>query len=910
MSNYLVLTQHRNESQYNDFIGKFYHFRGDKQANYLNRFDELPIEFVYYEPKKNDGKGEFYGFGRISKKPFEDKREPGFYFVEIDDYKPFASPVSYKNEEGKLIEELSSPFYNSQNAVRRIPQKLLEEICLDGGIILNIKSDVHLIKVLGEQLIGSEKVGVLELIKNSIDAQATYCRVLIEKVKNLPEPAIEYEFGNYEGPVIVVEDDGTGMTKDIIENGWLRPASTLKTNIKEKLKIERDNARTSGTLANYDALVKKIQKENGKRIPLGEKGVGRFATHRLGRFLELRTKTIGIPYELVLKIDWNRFDHISDQFVDLDSVGISLTREHVSRDYGVRDSGTRLIIYGGREGFEWSEESISDLNRAILELNSPNPNKNFSKNTYEKFNAYLECFQMPDLPNHQIYAESKSNFSLDVLVDENGIAVYELKFQHPDNKLPKENWSGEDYDLKGYDLKNPKYWLDDSKNQRKPACGPFFIHVDVWYRNSEWINISNYKDLTDYLDVFGGMSIYRDNILFYDAQLGAQADWLGLAGKHIKQGWRVSYRDFIGSIEIEQTRNWELVDKTNREGLINNKAFNDLAVLTRNTIEQILLPRYKSKRDEFGHLTKGIITDPKKLDNMVKENQALLSNISESNYPFDEDPYSFFKNLWDRVEERKDGLVNLQDSMKNLKKSIKNLEEIQDLFTEQAGFGISVALSLHEINKITSNFYQGISSLLKSQQFDELKLESLKTTSESLKSELKRLAPLRAIRNESNQEFMVCQSIRHVAGIHERKMAKENIRFTILNPEEDFQIFGRYRALNQIFGNLFDNSIYWIKSVKKSENEIVVKLDKKYKTIVFADSGNDFSEIIRPNLFQPGYSLRIPPSGLGLYICKTYLNGMKGRIYETPMRDRIPSLNGAHLTIDFSKTPTNKEEAL
>ena len=613
---------------------------------------------------------------------------------------------------------------------------------------------------------------------------------------------------------------------------------------------------------------------------------------------------------MVLKIDWNKFDHISDSFIDLDSIGISLTRETPSRSYGEKDSGTRLIIYGGREGFGWTEKSIEDLNRAILELNSPNTNKVFSKNSFENFNAFLECPQIKDLPTQQIYKDSESNFGFDILVDENGIAEYELKFRHPHDKLPKQQWSEQDYDLRGLDSNNPNYWLIDEGTKRQPACGPFFVHMDVWYRNSEWIDLPEYTELTNYLDTFGGMAIYRDNILVYDAQLGAQADWLGLAGKHIKQGWRISYRDFIGSIEIEQTRNWDLVDKTNREGLINNKAFSDLAVLTRNAIEQILLPRYKSKRDDFGHLTKGIVSDAKKLDSLVRDNQVLLSNISESNYPFDEDPYAFFNSLWQKVEDRKDGLINLQSSLKNLKKSIKNLEEVQDLFTEQAGFGISVAISLHEINKITSNFYYGILGLLSSQQFDKLKLESLKTTSESLRSELKRLAPLRAIRNESNQEFMVSHSIKHVAGIHERKMLKENIRFTILNPDEDFQIFGRYRAFNQILGNLFDNSIYWAKSANKSENEIVVKLDKTYKTIVFADSGNDFSDIIRPNLFQPGYSLRIPPSGLGLYICKTYLNGMKGRIYETPLRDRIPNMTGAHLTIDFSKTPTNKEDAL
>ncbi len=120
-----------------------------------------------------------------------------------------------------------------------------------------------------------------------------------------------------------------------------------------------------------------------------------------------------------------------------------------------------------------------------------------------------------------------------------------MKFTHPNDKLPKQEWHQTDYDLRSLDDDNPKYWLNKEDKKRMPACGSFFIHMDVWYRISEWIDLPDYTELTSYLDVFGGMSIYRDNILVYDAQLGAQTDWLGLAGKHIKQGWRVSYRDFI-----------------------------------------------------------------------------------------------------------------------------------------------------------------------------------------------------------------------------------------------------------------------------------------------------------------------------------------------------------------------------
>ncbi|MDP8315290.1 MAG: ATP-binding protein [Candidatus Celaenobacter antarcticus] len=250
MVNCLVLTQYRGGGKYRDFLGHLYHF----PKSYLNNFDILPVEFIFYEPIKN-GKGEFFGCGEIAE-VIPDNESKEHYFAIIKNYQDFRNPVKYRDENGKLIES-DSPHYNPQNAVRKIPSKVFDEICLDGGISLKFKSDVHLIKVLGEQLIGSEKVGILELIKNAIDAQATYCKVRIEKVKNLNNSEdVEFEFPDLPGPVIIVEDDGIGMTKEVIEKGWLRPASTIKTNIKEKIKKEREIAKQTGNLGQFDALIK------------------------------------------------------------------------------------------------------------------------------------------------------------------------------------------------------------------------------------------------------------------------------------------------------------------------------------------------------------------------------------------------------------------------------------------------------------------------------------------------------------------------------------------------------------------------------------------------------------------------------------------------------------------------------
>ena len=296
--NCLILTQYRNDSDYNDFIGRYYHFPATSQKNYLNQFSALPIEVVYYEPDKK-GEGVFYGYGKIIKPPFVDKKTPDHYFVEISDYKLFSKPVYFKDKQGVILEKTyNKETYNYNNAVRKIEEKFLDELCLDGGILLNFQADAHLIQILGEQLIESERIGILELVKNGFDAGATYCKVRIEKIPGLPELSPNnYKFNEYDGPVINIEDNGKGMSRQDIENGWLRPASTLKTDIKQRIQKERIKAIESGKEKSFEKFLEVLKIEYGGRIPLGEKGVGRFAIHKLGEKIYVYTILItGITF--------------------------------------------------------------------------------------------------------------------------------------------------------------------------------------------------------------------------------------------------------------------------------------------------------------------------------------------------------------------------------------------------------------------------------------------------------------------------------------------------------------------------------------------------------------------------------------------------------------------------------------
>jgi signal transduction histidine kinase len=319
--------------------------------------------------------------------------------------------------------------------------------------------------------------------------------------------------------------------------------------------------------------------------------------------------------------------------------------------------------------------------------------------------------------------------------------------------------------------------------------------------------------------------------------------------------------------------------------------------------------KYIEFRDKYTSLTKGITRDPVKLNDAVKQQRQLLKNIDD-NYPIEQDPYSLFHQVVETVSGRKERLINLDSSLKNLKASLELMEEIQDLLKEKAAYGISVAVSVHEIAKITANFYSGISELLKKDVIDKIKLEDLKSASASLQSELKRLGPLRAIRNEKPVEFPISKSINFAYEVFKRKLEALNITFSY-NKEDDFMVYGRYGTMNQILTNLFDNSIYWIPFGAAVKRKIQIKLDKKKRTLLFADNGTGVSEAIRNNLFEPGYSLKVPQSGLGLYICKYYMKAMKGDIYETHNRERLKDFNpGAQFTLDFEKVPSRKEEAL
>jgi len=193
---------------------------------------------------------------------------------------------------------------------------------------LTFRPRARLLQLMGDQLIGSSRLAVFELVKNAYDADASNVRLTF------------HDLGTAAAR-IVIRDNGEGMSLDVITNVWLEPG------------------------ADYRELQKQSNKRSTKfrRLPLGEKGVGRFAVHKLGTRIKLNTKQRGQP-EYEVSIDWE--EYAQHKYMDEATIHIEQSEVPHFKD---KESGTEIEIAGLRT--DWKQGDIRRLWRNVKSISSP-----------------------------------------------------------------------------------------------------------------------------------------------------------------------------------------------------------------------------------------------------------------------------------------------------------------------------------------------------------------------------------------------------------------------------------------------------------------------------------------------------------------------------------------------------------
>ena len=216
------------------------------------------------------------------------------------------------------------------------------EEATDQPLNLPFRPRARLLQLLGDELIGSPRLAVFELVKNAYDADATSVTVILKNIERL-------------NASIVVQDDGDGMTLKTIRDIWLVPGHDHR-------------ARQRAAL----------QRTPRGRLPLGEKGLGRFAAHKLGNRIEVVTRARRKRSECVVSINWAALIRRKDL--------ADATVRVVKRDPTVfrgDQTGTRITISELRER-NWTRGEIRRLQRQVNSITSP-----FNRGSHE-FSPRLE----------------------------------------------------------------------------------------------------------------------------------------------------------------------------------------------------------------------------------------------------------------------------------------------------------------------------------------------------------------------------------------------------------------------------------------------------------------------------------------------------------------------------------------
>ena len=247
---------------------------------------------------------------------------------------------------------------------------------------LHFKTNVQLKSIIGKDLINDDNIAILELVKNSFDADSKLVKVNYFNLKKNDDKDVIHFSSNTSR--LIIQDDGIGMDIDDIRDKWLNIAYSEK----------------------------KTNKTQHKRRMAGAKGVGRFSCDRLGEYLNLYAKTSKDSDYYKLSIDWKKFE-IEDEDKEIQSIPLKYekltSKEFQALGFSKFEHGVLLEIIKLRSNWAypqfakngnligWDISKFVDLKKYLEKL--INPNQAFESND---FGVFIDA---PEL------AKSKTEFS-------------------------------------------------------------------------------------------------------------------------------------------------------------------------------------------------------------------------------------------------------------------------------------------------------------------------------------------------------------------------------------------------------------------------------------------------------------------------------------------------------------------
>jgi signal transduction histidine kinase len=814
---------------------------------------------------------------------------------------------------------------------------------------LKFKTNSRHISQLGRELVTDFVTALVELIKNSYDADAYGVKIILDR-PNTPDSKI------------VLIDTGSGMTQQDFESKWM----VIGTNNK---------------------VTEPFSPKGRKKA--GKKGIGRFSVERLAEKVRVYSfPDSESPYKVT--INWNSFEDIN--------IAALIQRIDILKDH--EDSSAAKYISSQLEYF-FLTDKVDETDKksvyAIMDSNSFDYTFFYSQYELNK----LESEIVPILKKYenieQLVEDVESSLETISIQDEPYAFTvlnelyqrYELTAPHTGMVLVMEGlrdeWKQKDIDKLQKELRllvapnlieqdpfkielvAPEFRIEDivlvneildlryakvdakiydnakkihisykdrdgktdliEEELAQPLlCGDVCVEIYFFLRDAN--NLSNagagynFRFAQRMLDTYCGIKIYRDNFRVKPyGDIGN--DWLFLDQKKVKDthGYLVGNNQVIGVVKIGDVTNPLLVDATNREGIIENEAYEQLITfLTKctNLISDVRRKAYLADQENEKKLADEKERIDAQFDSVKKQyqNDLFMKQIEEvtqitNHKEIPEKLEQLAKAYIEDSEKKRADILRLQNDYdhhysetKRIYQEKINFQESElNLYKNLASLGMLTGSFGHETSDIVSRIQTSL-HLINVYLDKDVDKNQINDVVNIVSGDFGRIYAysnlivnfLRKRKREAIVDINFGDVLSEVTGFYRAIVNSFNV---MLYETCEQQIIYAMKQidLESIIINMITNAFEQVKGKQIRQISITIEQSISHIILNFEDSGDGVPKGKEKDIFRPFETTKEEGIGLGLNIVKDIVENYGGEIKV----ERSETLHGAKFVVVLPK---------
>ena len=727
--------------------------------------------------------------------------------------------------------------------------------------------DAKHVKNIGEQSVSSPVQAVIEMVKNSYDADADNCIVHFYAKTSLTRYLDVYK--------IIVEDDGIGMTFKDLENKWMRIGTESK---------ERES---------YSPLY--------QRRVSGEKGMGHFATQKLGNKLKLvsnpkmytnRESSKFSDRTLSLEINWEKyepgllFNEIENNLEvsksdDPDKHGISIEITNLNDEWTLDDVERVQINLGNLLLPKFIRKNLKNPFHVNIVAHGFALKRDEIESTVEKYAPWeIECKLRGNMAYYTIYKLNQKNGK-------------RFPAMHINNTAPGKG----------------KFPIGDK------TCGNAEFKL-LYYRgrSTDWLpkTVVKKRDVEMQLKENCGIKIFNDGIRVMPYGEPGN-DWIGLGERKVKRaGGKLRNEQSMGFVFLSRENNGEIIETTTRQALVENDAFEVLR-------EKFVLETIECLEE---YLEQAIVD--KKWGEVREEPKTKAASVIRQ-------LEEFIETLDIEPSKKKEQRKKLSEIDRLLEKQETDFEEKEEelttnleMYRNLASLGISALAFHHELVQPIARIEARQSMLLDKWKSwtDEKKTDYVKKslkdvwTINDLNTYIREFAALfkgaKGTRRK-REEIDIKETLKRLQKGFEQILSSHKIEIEVVPGPGSFTgLYMNMASFESIMLNLISNSIRALLKVDRTNKKIRISYQKKlgYLEIRVQDNGygikeDDFEKIFRPfwTTFKGDFEYG---TGMGTTIVREILDDDYGGTIGVEMSTYDPNEPGKGKTTMLIRIPLDE----